>query len=156
MLRLLRVDVVSWIADHALHILTGCLFAFASYFFDIIGEIAVVSAAIILDMFFGVWASRCKGEGIVSRKLWRTIYKWAFVTVLIMLLYAASKELGDIGLYKGAAWIVVGIEAWSIAESMGYICKSKLFEAIRRVTRNKVEKTTGMDIKELMRDEESK
>lgn len=142
-----KMDQIKWLLSHTYNILCGLCAAFLGYFAPVNRVILVTIAAITLDLVIGVLAARYRGDGIKSKKLWRTIYKGVLSIAIIQLLYAIDKEMGMLELHKFAAWLIAGFEVWSILETASKTLDSKLFRILQNLMEDKVKKTTGIDIK---------
>lgn len=121
---------------------------FMSYLTPINGIIGIMVLIIIVDMIFGCIASFKKGDGIKSRKLWRTAYKIFYAVLIVSLLYALDKEMGQIPLHKTVAWLISGFEVWSILENLSNMTKLKVFSILKHFMEDKVKNTTGVDLVE--------
>ncbi|MFV0377760.1 MAG: phage holin family protein [Mangrovibacterium sp.] len=139
---------MKWFLQHILNLLSGLLMAIVGYFAEIKGVVNVMVVAIVLDLILGIWAARVRGEGIQSKKLWRTAYKMLISLAVVMLLYAADHEIGLIELHKAAALLIIGFEIWSMLESAGQITDHKIFRILKRFMEDRVEKSTGVNINE--------
>lgn len=141
---------INYILMHGPNIFLGFVTAVAGYFAPIRGTVLVVLAAIIVDLGFGIWAARVKGEGIQSKKLWRTGYKILITFTLINLMHSIDKELGIPGITtsKVVALFVTGFEIWSILESAAVITDHPAFRYIKRYMETKVKDQTGVDLKQ--------
>ncbi|WP_319228334.1 phage holin family protein [Draconibacterium orientale] len=141
---------LNYLLFHGPNIWAGLFTAVAGYFAPIRGTVAVVLAAIIVDLAFGIWAARIKGEGIKSKKLWRTGYKIFITFMLINLMHSIDKEMGIPGIVtsKIVALFITGFEIWSILESAAVITDHPVFRYIKRYMESKVKDKTGIEFKQ--------
>ena len=141
---------MNWITQHIWNFLFGIVLALVGYFLPIKNVVHVMSAAIMFDLFTGLWAARVKGRGWKSIKLWRTIYKLFISTIIIMLLYAMDKEMGTpiVQMHKIAAWLITGFEIWSILENAAEISNLRIFIILKDFMHDKIEQQTGVDLNE--------
>lgn len=137
-----------WLLEHSLNLISGLVLAILGYFSEIKGVINVMVIAIVLDLFLGIWAARIRGEGIQSKKLWRTAYKLLISVAVVMLLFAADIELEIVEMHKAVALLIIGFEVWSMLESAGEITDHRLFRILKKFMVDKVQKTTGVNIEE--------
>lgn len=139
---------INYFMFHGPNILTGLFTAIAGYFAPIKGIVLVVLTAIVVDLAFGVWAARIKGEGIQSKKLWRTGYKILITFMLINLMHSIDKEMGISGVAtaKIVALFITGFEVWSILESAAVITDHPVFRYIKKFMAAKVKDKTGVDL----------
>lgn len=149
---MVSLDVImgSWIVQHIWNFLFGIIIVLIGYFLPIKNVVHVMSAAIMFDLFTGLWAARVKGKGWKSIKMWRTIYKLFISTIIIMLLYAMDKEMGTpiIQMHKIAAWLITGFEIWSILENAAEISNLRIFIILRNFMQDKIEQQTGINIED--------
>lgn len=139
---------IDYMLVHSANIKAGFFIAAAGYFAPIRGIVLVVLAAIIIDLAFGIWAARVRGEGIQSKKLWRTGYKFLITFVLINLMHSIDKEMGisAVSTAKIVALFVTGFEIWSILESAAVITDHPVFRYIKKYMESKVKEKTGVDL----------
>lgn len=137
-----------WILSHIYNLISGVFLASIGYFLPVRNMIHVVIIAITIDLIFGIVAARKRGEGIKSRKLWRTMYKMIIAIIVIALAYAMDVEMGLVQIHKFIAWMITGFEIWSILESAGEITDHKLFRILQHFMEDKVKDVTGIDIKD--------
>ena len=137
-----------WLVAHSNNFISGLIMAICSYFAPIGDIMAVILAAIALDFITGIIASRMNGNGITSRKAWRSLWKLLCVLAIIALVYAIDTEIPVISIHKIVAWVIVGFEVWSILENMAKITDHKVFRLLKKFMEDKVKENTGVDIKE--------
>ena len=125
---------------------SGTAFSIFGYLSPVKGVLQVMVLAILLDLILGVFAAVKRGEGICSKKLWRTGYKLLFSIILVSLMYMIDKEMQIIELHKTLAWFITGFEVWSMLESMGDISDHSLFRLLKTIMRDRVKKQIGTDI----------
>ncbi|WP_346856590.1 phage holin family protein [uncultured Draconibacterium sp.] len=141
-------STINYMLVYIPNLLTGFLATIAGYFAPIKGMAIVMLTAIIIDLILGVWASRTTGEGIKSKKLWRTGYKILIALIIVHLLYSVDKEMGISGINtaKIGALIITGWEIWSIFESAAVISDHPAFRMLKKYMENKVKEKTGIEI----------
>lgn len=141
---------MNWFFSHLMNILFGMLIAVLGYFTPVKDIVHVMCAAIFIDFATGLWASRTKGNGITSFKMWRTIYKLFLSTLIVMLLFSMDKEMGvmHIEMHRLVAWLITGFEIWSILENAAVISDHRIFKLLKKYMHDKIEKQTGIDINE--------
>ena len=144
------MNILNWLIGHCRNLLFGCFFATLGYFSPIKDIVHVMIAVIFVDFFVGLWASYRQGIGWKSEKMWRTIYKLILAVLIIMLLYAMDTEMGieAIKTYKAVAWVICGFEIWSILENAAVISNHRIFIFLRHYMHDRVEKISGINIKE--------
>lgn len=104
---------------------------------------------ILLDLFFGIIAARHRGEGIESRKLWRTVYKFLIANLVVALAYSIDVEIGLIDMHKTIAWFIIGFEFWSILENLAQISNLQIFVILKKIMTAKIKTVTDIDINDL-------
>lgn len=126
-------------------------------FFDpILTTLSVVGGIMLVDMVFGILRSvKIKGEGLKSKKLWRTVYKFLCATIIISLIYSLDTHVTGFTLYKTVAGIIAGFDLWSILENMAQLTDHSGFRAIKALMSDKVKAVTGISV-ETVNDEHSK
>jgi len=140
------MDQLKWFLSHTYNWICGLLVAYVGYFSPIIGVINVMMAAIVIDLIVGVIAARCRGDGIKSKKLWRTGYKFFFALMIVHMMYAMDKEMGMVEMHRVIAWLITGFEMWSILESCASISDHRVFRIIKKLMADKIKDKTGIDI----------
>lgn len=141
------LKICAWTLAHKGNVITGIVIGIAGYFAQIKGVMIVTLAAIILDLFLGIWAARVRGEAISSVKLWRTVYKTLIAVMLIHLLYAADIEFGfqEFKTYKTMAMFICGFEVWSMLENAAVITDHPAFRGMKKLFETKVKEKTGVE-----------
>lgn len=140
--------IFKWINAHVYNTICGICAMVIGYLAPIQGIIQIMVLTILLDMIFGCVASFRRGEGIKSRKLWRTTYKIFYAILLVSLMFSIDKEMEQIQLHKTIAWIITGFEFWSILENITSITNLKVFHLLEHFMVDKVKDKTGVDISE--------
>ena len=148
-----RIMVISaairgWLIAHSENFVSGIIMAICSYFAPVQGVLYVALSAIVIDFITGIIAARTEGKGITSKKLYKSLYKAVFVSIVIFLFYSIDKEFQIIELHKIVAWVVVGFEMWSILENMARITDHPLFRVLKKFMKDKVEENTGINIED--------
>lgn len=141
-------QVRAWASAHSNNFMSGALMGILSYFSPVKGVLLVAFAAILLDLITGIIAARTRGEGIKSKKLYKTAVKIGCVSAIILMTYAIDKEISLIELHKLVAWLIVGFELWSILENMAQITDHPVFRFLKRLMRDKIEKASEVELEE--------
>lgn len=141
-------QVRAWVSAHSNNFMSGALMGILSYFSPVKGVLLVAFAAILLDLITGIIAARTRGEGIKSKKLYKTAVKIGCVSAIILMTYAIDKEIPLIELHKLVAWLIVGFELWSILENMAQITDHPVFRFLKRLMRDKIEKASEVELEE--------
>ena len=84
-----------------------------------------------------------------SVKAWRTIYKYVFLLIGIVLMELLDQTIANEGRLRFANYFTgfaCGIEFWSFLENAAIISDHPLFRWLRQFMKFKVEETTGLDI----------
>lgn len=108
----------------------------------------------------GVVAKR-KGEKFAfeSVKAWRTIYKYIFLLIGIVLCEMLDHTVALEGRLRFANYFTgfaCGVEFWSFLENAAIISDHPLFRWLRKFMKFKVEETTGLDIEDPEEKEDGK
>lgn len=93
--------------------------------------------------------SKHKGERFAfeSIKAWRTIYKFVFILVGIVLAELLDQTFGNDGRLKLANYFTAfccGVEFWSFLENAAVICDHPIFRMLKKVMREKTEDAIGV------------
>ena len=93
--------------------------------------------------------SKRKGERFAfeSIKAWRTIYKFVFILVGIVLAELLDQTFGNDGRLKLANYFTAfccGVEFWSFLENAAVICDHPIFRMLKKVMREKTEDAIGV------------
>lgn len=139
-------QVRGWLYAHSTNFISGAILSIFSYFSPVRGVLIVAFAAILLDLITGIIAARIRGEGIKSKKLYKTGIKIGCVSAIILMTFAIDKEIPLIELHKIVAWLIVGFELWSILENMAQITDHPIFKFLQRFMKDKIEKASEIDL----------
>lgn len=152
-----------WIVNHTEHLFFGAISFLVSAvssicgYFQPMGEIFMVMFwTILIDMFTGVWAARAKGYGIKSKRLKKTVIKIGVYFGVVALIYAIDHAFNVVNLSVHIAWLIVGVEFYSILENAAVITDHRVFRLIKSLMKDKVKDTTGVDIDEKEEEENHK
>lgn len=126
--------------SHISNVKCGICVGLLGYFAPIQNIQLVMICVIIFDFLIGLWACRKKGEGWQSVKMWRTVHKLFFATLIIMLLYAMDTEMGIsyFQFHRGAACLITGFEIWSILENAAIISNHPVFRALKKLMKDEL------------------
>lgn len=150
-------------------ILAGILAGFLSVFVDnILPLFLMVTVFEFVDFVTGVIKSAVIAKRTKQRfafesvKAWRTIYKFVFILVGIVLAEMLDKTIAVETRLRFANYFTAfccGVEFWSFLENAAVISDHPLFRWLRRFMKFKVEDQIGMtfeDAKKKMRNETRK
>ena len=140
------VQVKEWLYAHSNNFISGAILSIFSYFSPVKGILIVAFAAILLDLITGIIAARIRGEGIKSKKLYKTGIKIGCVSAIILMTFAIDEEIPLIELHKIVAWLIVGFELWSILENMAQITDHPVFKFLQRFMKDKIEKASEIGL----------
>lgn len=137
-------------------VFAGFFAGFLAAFFDNLVPLFVMATVFELVDFVtgciksGVVAKR-KGEKFAfeSVKAWRTIYKYIFLLLGIVLAEMLDQAIANEGRLRFANYFTAfscGIEFWSFLENAAIISDHPLFRWLRKFMKLKVEETTGLTI----------
>lgn len=94
-----------------------------------------------------------------SVKAWRTIYKFVFLLIGVVLMEMLDQTIANEGRLRFANYFTgfaCGVEFWSFLENAAIISDHPIFRWLRKFMKLKVEETTGLtiegDMKERARD----
>lgn len=136
----------AWVVAHAENFYFAFVMPIIGYFAPIKNILILALAIIAVDFITGILAARKRGEGIESKKLYKSFYKLCCVYILLMLIYAIDTEIPVISIHKIAAWIIIGFELWSILENMAQLTDHPLFSFLKRFMKGKIENVSGLKI----------
>ena len=131
------------------HWVISLFLAFIGYLSPASNVFQLMLGAIFIDMIIGMIASRVvKGERLIPEKIYMTIIKAVFATLLIIMLYAVDKEMGFAGIvtHRAIAWLITISEIWSIARHMGEITNHRIFKVIKGFSLKNIKDKTGVDL----------
>lgn len=96
----------------------------------------------------GVVSKRKGGKfAFESVKAWRTIYKFVFILIGIVLAELLDQTFGNDGRLKLANYFTAfccGVEFWSFLENAAVICDHPIFRMLKKVMREKTEDAIGV------------
>jgi len=119
---------------------------FVSYFTPISEMIHVMLIFLVLDTISGIWASLKEGEKLQSNKLRKTVYKFLWYTVAVMLSWMMEKTFSIMD-WSNLASIVAGficfVELKSVFENITRITGDPLFLRIIKIFKKKGKETLG-------------
>ena len=137
-------------------ILAGLLAGFAAVFVDsLLPLFLTVTVFELVDFITGciksaVVAKRKKEKfAFESVKAWRTIYKYVFLLIGIVLCEMLDHVIVEEGRLRFANYFTgfaCGVEFWSFLENAAIISDHPLFRWLRKFMKLKVEETTGLTI----------
>lgn len=108
----------------------------------------------VIDFVTGVWKSvvvaqrKNKKFAFESIKAWRTIYKVVFIFIGIYLSALLSDIMPDghkMQLAKYFTGFACGVEFWSFLENAAEISNHKVFRALKKIMKNKVDNALEPD-----------
>lgn len=127
-------------------LLTKAGILFISYFTPISEMIHVMLIFLALDTISGIWASLKEGEKLQSNKLRKTVYKFLWYTVAVMLSWMMEKTFSVMD-WTNLASIVAGficfVELKSVFENITRITGDPLFLRIIKIFKKKSQETLG-------------
>lgn len=135
-----------WIDDHVAHLLVGFIMMIVGYFEPIKGVVHLVVLVSMMDFFVGIYAAKVTSIAIQSKKMWRTVEKIFLEILIISLLYCMDREVGYFDTHKFIAWFIVGIEIYSIIESLAKTSDHRVFRYIKKLMQLKIKEKTGIDV----------
>ena len=137
-------------------ILAGLLAGFAAVFVDnLLPLFLTVTVFELVDFVTGCIKSavvaKRKNEKFAfeSVKAWRTIYKYVFLLIGIVLCEMLDNVVVEEGRLRFANYFTgfaCGVEFWSFLENAAIISDHPLFRWLRKFMKLKVEETTGLTI----------
>ena len=137
-----------WIDSHVPHVVVGYIALVIGYFEPVKNIVHLVVLMSLIDFIFGIWAAKRNSVAIVSRRMWRTIDKIFKEVVIVLAVYCVDIEIGYIALHKSVAWFIVGVEFWSIIETLSKTSDHRVFRLIKKMMQMKIKEKTGIDIEE--------
>lgn len=139
-----------WLNAHSDNFIAGSFMAVCSYFAPVQGVLYVALAAVAVDFVTGVIASAVeKGwRSICSKRMYTSLYKVFFITIIIIMFYAIDKEFQILELHRIIAWVVVGFEMFSVLENMAKITNHPIFRILKGFLKEKIKDNTGVELKE--------
>jgi phage-related holin len=137
----MRIDL-SYTGNVVAALLAGVL----GYLAPVSGVLTIVIVCILVDQIFGIIAARKRGHAIKSSKLWKTVKKIFYSTIIIALLFSMDAEIGLVPLHRVVAFVIAGWEVWSILENAAYITDHKAFRVVQTLMKDKVQDITKIDI----------
>ena len=139
-------------------ILAGVLAATIALFIDnVLPLFIMVTVFEVIDFLTGVIksavVSKRKGERFAfeSVKAWRTIYKFVFILIGILLAEMLDHTIAEETRLRFANYFTAfccGIEFWSFLENAAVISEHPLFLWLRKFMKFKVEDQIGMTLEE--------
>ena len=141
--------LLNWYTAHIWNFIASVFFAFFAYFTDLKGAFHVMFASFVIDIIVGVWHSvSIKQLKFSMYKFFIAIKRMLIAFALVMLLYAADKEMGQdtVRMSKTVGYLITGFVIYSIAENGYKITGGRLFISIKSMIRKKVQDNTGIDI----------
>jgi phage-related holin len=136
----------SWIAQ--------CFIMVIAYFTDIREIVHVMLIFLAIDTISGIWASLKEKQKFESNRLRRTIYKFLWYTVAVMLAWMMEKtfSLGWANLASITGGFICFVELKSIFENITRITDEPIFMKILKIFKRKGTET----IQEIDEDDEPK
>ena len=133
--------------------LAGVVAGFASVLVDnLLPLFIAVIVFEVMDFITGciksAVVSKRKGERFAfeSTKAWRTIYKFVFLLIGIVLAELLDHTFGNESRLKLANYFTAfccGVEFWSFLENAAVICDHPIFRMLKKVMREKTEDAIG-------------
>lgn len=137
-------------------ILVGILAGFVTVFIDNLLPLFIVASVFeLVDFVTGciksaVVAKRKKEKfAFESVKAWRTVYKYVFLLIGIVLAELLDQTIANEGRLRFANYFTgfaCGVEFWSFLENAAVISDHPIFRFLRKFMKLKVEETTGLTI----------
>jgi phage-related holin len=137
-------------------ILAGILAGFVTVFIDNLLPLFIVASVFeLVDFVTGciksaVVAKRKKQKfAFESVKAWRTVYKYVFLLIGIVLAELLDQTIANEGRLRFANYFTgfaCGVEFWSFLENAAVISDHPIFRFLRKFMKLKVEETTGLTI----------
>lgn len=137
-------------------ILVGILAGFVTVFIDNLLPLFIVASVFeLVDFVTGciksaVVAKRKKQKfAFESVKAWRTVYKYVFLLIGIVLAELLDQTIANEGRLRFANYFTgfaCGVEFWSFLENAAVISDHPIFRFLRKFMKLKVEETTGLTI----------
>lgn len=137
-------------------VFAGILAGFLTVFVDnLLPLFVTVTVFELVDFLTGCIKSsvvaKRKGEKFAfeSVKAWRTIYKYVFLLIGIVLAEMLDHTIANEGRLRFANYFTgfaCGVEFWSFLENAAIISDHPLFRWLRKFMKLKVEETTGLTI----------
>jgi len=137
-----------WIDSHVPHVVVGYIALVIGYFEPVKNIVHLVVLMSLMDFIFGIWAAKRNSVAIVSRRMWRTIDKIFKEVVIVLAVYCIDIEIGYLSMHKAVAWFIVGVEFWSIIETLSKTSDHRVFRLIKKMMQMKIKEKTGIDIEE--------
>lgn len=128
----------------------SCIAGVVIGFFAPVGLLVMMSFEFILvDFVIGVWASHARAKksgtldawGFESQKAWKTIWKFVFVIIGIVLAYHLDElVLTFVSLHLAQLFcgFVCGVELWSFLENAACISDHPVFRWLKKFMGDKV------------------
>lgn len=139
-------------------IISGILAGFLSVFVDNIAPLFITVAVFeVVDFITGVIKSAVVARrnkekfAFESIKAWRTIYKFVFILIGIVLAEMLDNALANETRLRFANYFTAfccGVEFWSFLENAAVISNHPVFRWLRKFMKFKVEEQIGMDFEE--------
>lgn len=148
---MLRIDAPF---DFAWKYLFAAFTSVTSYFFPIKDIVHLMLLFFILDVLVGYWAARkhSKGKAKFNPKfVWqKTVPRMVLSTILVMMLFLWDdvSQQSYVATYNMVGWFINGLLIVSIMENAYYITDWKVFNLVRGLIRDKLEKETNQTIDE--------
>ena len=116
---------------------------FIVYFTPVSGMIHVMLFFLIVDTVAGIWASLKEGNKLESRKLRRTVMKFLWYTVSVMMAWMAERtfQMGWTKLATFTAGFICFVELKSIFENVTRITDEPVFRRILQLLKKKSTET---------------
>ena len=109
---------------------------------------------ILADFVVGLVVSvRVRKQGLISKKVWRTVWKLIGAEICIILAWVMDTHvltfLPTMFLPNIFAGIVCGADLWSILTNFAILSDHPAFRLIKKWGKTEIQKKIGMDISEL-------
>lgn len=130
-------------------LLTGAVGWLSSFFTPIWSVILVVCFFIVLDAIFGTKVSMSYGFKFESRRLWSTLKKFGYCSMVIACCHLIDTEIItslDLHMVEVFSGIVCGVELWSIIENLQALDPTGPWKIFSKVIRSKGEKYLDITI----------
>ncbi|MND74233.1 Holin family protein [compost metagenome] len=119
-----------------------------TYFAPIKAILVITGITIAADFISGVWVAFKIGEGWIGCKAWRTVNKALCAFGAIMLFYGYERVF-QIELFspaKSISAIICAFETWSILENFAKITNHPMFNFIKKLMNDRIEKEFGQKL----------
>lgn len=119
---------------------------FISYFTPIAEMVHVMLIFLLLDTISGIWASLKEGNKLQSNKLRKTVYKFLWYTIAVMLSWMMEKTFSIMD-WTNLASLVAGficfVELKSVFENITRLTGDPIFTRIIKIFKRKGQETIG-------------